>query len=205
MEEAKEVLNLKSKTNLQCKICDRCCKYRGDIRLTPINVLEISKFLKIEIDEFLDKYTHELKGEEPEIALKSVGKEEWCILNDTKTYKCKIQKVKPMQCVVFPLIPIDVKNDLFINSNSCILEENKKTTVNKWLNGNNKIYKRNKEIYLIWIKLIEEIQPKWNKFSKEKQDKIRQLLFKNYDKNKKYKKQIINNIQKVKKIIKQAT
>lgn len=205
MEETKEVLNLKSKTNLQCKICDRCCKYRGDIRLTPINVLEISKFLKIEIDEFLNKYTHEVKGEEPEIALKSVGEEEWCILNDTKTYKCKIQKVKPMQCVVFPLIPIDVKNDLFINSNSCILEENKKTTVNKWLNGNNKIYKRNKDIYLIWIKLIEEIQPKWNKFSKEKQEEIKQVLFKNYDKNKKYKKQIINNIKKVKEIIKQAT
>ena len=41
-----EVLTLKSKTNLSCKICDRCCKYRGDIKLAPISVLEISKFLK---------------------------------------------------------------------------------------------------------------------------------------------------------------
>lgn len=205
MGEKREILNLKSKTNLQCKMCDRCCKYRGDIRLTPINILEISKFLKIEIEEFLEKYTHEIEGEEPEIALKSIGKEESCILNDTKTYKCKIQKVKPMQCVVFPLIPIDVKNDLFINSNSCILEEDKKTTVNKWLNGNNKIYKRNKDIYLIWIKLIEELQPKWKQLTKKEQETIKQLLFKEYNPNKNYKKQIIKNIQKVKEIIKKAT
>ncbi len=199
-----EVLNLKSKANLQCRICDKCCKYRGDIRLTPINVLEISKFLKISIEEFLEKYTYELKGEEPEIALKAVGEEKWCILNEQNTYKCKIQKVKPMQCTVFPLVPIDIKNDLFINSNSCILKENKKITVNKWLNGNNNIYKRNKEIYLKWIKLIEYLQPQWNKLSKEKQQKIKYILFKKYKENKNYKKQIINNIDKVKEILEEV-
>lgn len=201
MEETKEILNLKSKTNLQCKICDKCCKHRGDIRLTPINILEISKFLKISIEEFLEKYTHELKGEEPEIALKAVGKEDRCILNNPENYKCKIQKVKPMQCIVFPLIPIDIKNDIFINTNTCPLAGNKKTSVNKWLNGNNKTYKRNKEIYIKWIKLIEELQPKWNNLTKEKQEKIKQTLFKKYDINKNHKKQIINNIEQVKKII----
>lgn len=36
----------------------------------PINVLEISKFLKISIDEFLEKYTEEVEGENPEIVIK---------------------------------------------------------------------------------------------------------------------------------------
>ena len=47
IETNEEILNLKSKVNLYCSICDKCCEYRGDIKITPINVLEISKFLKI--------------------------------------------------------------------------------------------------------------------------------------------------------------
>lgn len=201
MEETKEVLTLKSKVNLKCEICDRCCKYRGDIRLTPINVIEISKFLKISIEEFLEKYTYELKGDEPEIAIKAVGEDRVCILNDIKTNKCKIQKVKPIQCVMFPLMPINVEQDLFINLGQCKVDPKKKTTVDKWLNGNNKIYKRNKNIYLKWIELLEEMQPKWNSISKEKQEKIKTLLFKNYTTKEKYEKQIIENIKKVRELI----
>ena len=68
-----KVLKLNSKANLNCLICDRCCKYRGDIRLTPINVLEISKYLKISPKNFLEKYTIELEDEQPEIVIKAVG------------------------------------------------------------------------------------------------------------------------------------
>ena len=53
MEEPREILDLKSKVNLNCTLCEKCCEYRGDIKITPINVLKISKFLKISIDEFL--------------------------------------------------------------------------------------------------------------------------------------------------------
>ncbi len=195
-----EVLNLNSKTSLKCIPCEKCCKCRGDIKLTPINVIEISNFLKISIEEFLEKYTYELENEEPEIAIKAVDKEKWCIFNDTETYKCKIQKYKPMQCVVFPLVPVDIDNDLFINSNQCKLENTKKISVNKWLNGNNKIYKRNKEIYMLWIRLMEELQPKWKNLSKENQIKIKNILFREYKKGN-YKNQIKNNIKEVRKII----
>ena len=197
----KEILTMKSKTNLSCKICDRCCKYRGDIKLTPINILEISKFLKIEIKEFLEKYTYEVEGEEPEIALKGIGEERRCILNDDKTFKCKIHKVKPIQCIMFPLMPIDVEKDLFINMHTCPVDENKKTSVNKWLNGNNKIYKRNKNIYLKWIEFIEEIEPKWNKLSKEKQLKVKEIIFEKYNIKEKFEEQIIENLKEERKLI----
>ena len=58
-----------------------------------------------------------------------------------------------------------------------------------------KIYNKNKIIYLEWIKLMEEIQPKWNKISKEKQNLIRKILFEDYI-NGKYREQIITNIKK---------
>lgn len=67
-----EVLTLKSRIPLDCSICDRCCKYRGDIRLTPISVLEISKYLQIGVSEFVARYTVPLENEPPEIVIKAV-------------------------------------------------------------------------------------------------------------------------------------
>lgn len=200
-EVENKILNLKSKDNLNCTLCEKCCEYRGDIKITPINVLEISKFLKISISEFLEKYTEEVKGEEPEIVIKGLGQKRECIFNDRENFKCKIHKVKPMQCVVFPLIPVDINRDLFINSKACPIDCNKTTTVNKWINGNHNIYKKNKDVYLKWIELMEEIQPKWNSYSIEKQNRIRELLFKEYNIKKDFKKQIFENIREVRNTI----
>lgn len=198
-----EILTMKSKTNLSCKVCDRCCKYRGDIKLTPINILEMSKFLKNSIKEFLEKYTHEVENEPPEIALNAIGEERVCILNNQDTNRCKVHKVKPIQCVMFPLMPVDINNDLFVNMRTCPLstENDKKVSVNKWLNSNNNIYKRNKNIYLKWIELLEEIQPKWNSLHSEQKENIKNLLFKNYNLKKNFEKQILENFKEVRKIL----
>lgn len=201
MEETHEILNLKSKANLNCTLCEKCCEYRGNIKITPINVLEISKFLKISIDEFLDKYTEEVKGEEPEIVIKGIGEKQECIFNNRENFKCTINKVKPMQCVVFPLVPVDVKRDLFIDSKACPRATEKKVTVDKWINGNHNIYKKHKLVYLKWIELMEEIQPKWQGISKEKQDKIKDILFKDYNMKKNFEKQVLDNIKKAREVI----
>ena len=196
-----KILTLKSKIPLNCDICDRCCKYRGDIKLTPINVIEISKYLKIPIKEFLDKYTVEVKDEPPEIVINAIGDDRRCVFNNDKTFKCEIHKYRPIQCVMFPLYPIDINNDLFINMGACIVEQKKKTSINKWLNGNN-IYKRNKKIYLKWIEFLEEIQPKWKKISEEKQIQIKNIIFENYNIEKKnYNNQILENMKKVRELI----
>lgn len=201
MEEAKDILNLKSKANLNCSLCEKCCEYRGDIKITPINVLEISKFLKMSIEEFMKEYTIEVVGEEPEIVIKGIGEKQECIFNNRENFKCMINKVKPMQCVVFPLVPIDVKRDLFIDSKACPRATNKKVTVNKWVNGNHNIYKKHKNVYLKWIELMEEIQPRWKTLSKEKQEKIKNILFKEYDMKQNYEKQVFSNIKKAREII----
>ena len=64
--------------------------------------------------------------------------------------------------------------------------------------GNNNIYKRNKEINLLWVDVMEEIQYYWNDFSDLQKLRIRKLLFINYDFMKKnIDKQIKQNLKKI--------
>lgn len=197
----KNILNLKSKANLNCSLCEKCCEYRGDIKITPINVLEISKSLKISIGEFLEKYTMEVIGEEPEIVIKGLGEKQECIFNNRKNFKCMINKVKPMQCVIFPLVPVDVKRDLFIDSKACPRATDKMITVNKWVNGNHNIYKKHKNVYLKWIELMEEMQPRWKTISSDKQEKIKEILFREYNIKKNFEEQVFQNIKKARAVI----
>ena len=204
-----DILTLKSKDKLGCDICNKCCIYRGDIRLTPINVCEISKFLKIPISEFVEKYTDRVDGELFELVLKTKGELKECILYDSKTKKCKIHEVKPMQCVMFPLYPEDIKNDFFTNSGECKKESFPEIKVEKWLNSNNNIYKKHKEFCIYWISFIEDIQRVFqmnNLYDKVDIEYIYELLFKNYKErkiNNSYEKQAKKNIEEVKKIIRE--
>ena len=129
-----DLLTLKSQVELGCDNCDTCCKYRGDIRLTIKNIYDISRYIGITPASFIEKYTHEIEGQEPEKALKSKGEFKECILYDTKRKLCSINSVKPLQCVVFPLFPEDIKNDYFYVTDNCKCKNKKVTTVNEWLN-----------------------------------------------------------------------
>lgn len=191
-----EILTMKSKELLGCNCCDKCCINRGDIRITPLNACMISKYLKISLVDFYNTYTEELKEEAPEKVLKAVGEKYYCIMHEPKTRTCKINSVKPIQCAIFPLFPEDIQNDFFSNQGTCTCTEKKLITVKKWLNGNNNIYKKNKEVNLLWVDLMKELQDKWPQFLKEDQKQIEKKLFYEYDL-KKYniKKQVIQNIK----------
>lgn len=199
-----DILTLKSKEKLGCNRCEKCCIYRGDIRIIPVNACKISKFLKISLKDFLERYTERLENAKLEIALKTTGSLKECILYDKNIKGCKIHPVKPMQCVMFPLVPENLKRDYFYNSNQCVLDNVDEITVNEWVNGNNKIYSKNKKIYIEWIKFIEWIQPKLEKVSDEKLEELYKILFKNYNLKKwNLKSQMRNNMWKVSKIIKE--
>ena len=47
---------------------------------------------------------------------------------------------------------------------------------------------------------MEEIQPWWKIIPSEKQDKIKSLLYNEYDINKNFEKQVLKNIEEVRKI-----
>lgn len=101
-----EILTLKSKEMLGCNLCDKCCINRGDIRITPLNICMISKFLKISIQDFLDTYTEELPGKEPERVLRAVGEKYECIMYDNKTRTCKINSAWSWCSLFITQIPI---------------------------------------------------------------------------------------------------
>ena len=177
-----DILTLKSKVKLGCNMCDKCCVYRGDIKLTPINVCNIARYLKISNEEFIEKYTDRLEGRPLELVLKTRGEKRECILYDREIHGCRVHKVKPMQCTMFPLVPENIKRDYFVDSGECKIEDAKEITVDKWLNENNKNYKKNKDIVLEWIDFLEDIQPKIKECSKEKIDELYKILYCNYDK-----------------------
>lgn len=197
-----ELLTLKSKVELGCDRCDTCCKYRGDIRLTIKNIFDISRYLGITPGDFMDDYTHELEGQEPERALNAVGEFQECVMYDNKKKICTINSVKPLQCVIFPLVPESIKQDYFYVKGECKCQNKNLITVNEWLNGNNNIYKKNKEINYAWVKVIEEIQYFWNDFSDKQKLRIRKLLYKDYDFTKvNIDKAIKQNIKKIYEIV----
>ncbi len=129
-----DILTLKSKVKIGCDMCDTCCKYRGDIRLTIKNIHNISRYLGITPMEFIEKYTHKIDENEPELALNSTGEYKECILYDSVKKRCSVHPVKPLQCVVFPLFPEDIKNDYFYLTDQCKCKNKKTITVDEWLN-----------------------------------------------------------------------
>ncbi len=198
-----DILTLKSKEKLGCDLCDKCCKYRGDIRLTPVNVCEISDYLKITNEEFLYKYTDKLNNGF-EIVLKTKGEIRQCVLYEESEKKCMIHKVKPMQCVMFPLIPESIKRDYFINSNQCKKDTYKEITIKEWLNGNGNIYKNHKKFCMEWINFIENIQDIENELKDQKESELCKLkkesfntLFLNYNIRKSIEKQALEKMNSV--------
>ncbi len=199
-----EILTLKSKEKLGCNLCNKCCIYRGDIRLTPVNVCEIASFLGLTNKEFVEKYTDRLEGDLFELVLKTSGDKRQCVLYDEKNRKCSIHKVKPLQCVMFPLYPESIKQNFFINSGQCVNNEFETITIDKWLNGNGDIYNKHKEFCLYWISFIEDVQDIFRRKNVDIDfEAIYEKLFLEYDTSKSnYEKQARSNINEIKELIK---
>ena len=192
---------INSKAKLGCDICDKCCINRGDIKITPVSVIEISRYLNISPKEFIENYTEQPKNQPLEIVIKAIGNKNRCILNDEKTSMCTVHPVKPMQCVTFPLVPLDIKRDIFYNQDTCVCQNKKEMKVIDWLNGKEGIYLKYKKVYLEWIDMIEKIQNRWEKLNKRTQDQIFNTLFYNYKENEKdIKRSVRKNIKLAEKL-----
>lgn len=195
-------VTLKSKTKLGCDICDRCCINRGDIKITPINILEISRYMQLSLHEFIEIYTEKLEDQPLELVIKACGDNKRCIMNDSITSRCTIHKVKPMQCVTFPLIPVDLEKDLFYKQDTCECANQKEMNVIEWLNGEDGIYLKYKKIYVEWINFIEGMQRIWDRLTTDQQEEIFNIVYYNYkSRDEDIEKCVKNNIKKVKKMI----
>ena len=87
----------------QCKRCGECCKYRGDIFLTPLDVYYICNYLKISLETFLNSY---VTLTDIKLYIKTKGDtEKTCIFYTDNG--CLIHDVKPHACYVFPFIEFE--------------------------------------------------------------------------------------------------
>lgn len=88
----------------KCNNCGMCCRNRGDISLTPLDVFNISKFLKMSCKDFISKYCE--TDEDVDVRILAHGMLKACIFlktNPNGKNKCDIYQVRPMACYLYPL------------------------------------------------------------------------------------------------------
>ena len=87
-----------------CKGCGLCCRQEKGIGVSPLDVLNISKLLRISPKDFISKYC--IIQKDVDVRLATTGLFNECIfLHELSngTYRCDIYDVRPMACYLYPL------------------------------------------------------------------------------------------------------
>ena len=87
-----------SKTFYQCQRCTNCCRWPGFVKLTDSDIAEISDFLGMDENAFIQSHTR-LRPNRDGLALIDQP-DGACIFLDGGD--CAVQPVKPHQCTGFP-------------------------------------------------------------------------------------------------------
>lgn len=81
---------------MKCKQCKAKCCSIFVIHVDIDDVIRISKYLKLSIDQFIGRFISKNK-----LKYKKLNNEDYCIFIDPDTYLCMIHKVKPKICNEF--------------------------------------------------------------------------------------------------------
>lgn len=85
-------------TKFECKMCGKCCRIDGFVRLTEEDIKRISNYLKISEEAFINQYTT-VAPDRLSLILKDTNGHDCCLLTENG---CLIHPVKPEQCKGFP-------------------------------------------------------------------------------------------------------
>jgi Fe-S-cluster containining protein len=97
-----------------CTGCGKCCKTKGSVLMSPMEVFGASSLLKTTISEFKQQYVALEEQLEPEeaaknqigwVQLKNSKETGGCVFLDPETNYCKIYKARPLQCSSYPFWP----------------------------------------------------------------------------------------------------
>jgi Fe-S-cluster containining protein len=95
-----EILTLdSSKPYYQCARCGNCCRWPGDVNVTPEEVTTIAAFLGRDEAEFISSCTR-LNANRTGLSIIDKPNGECLFLEGVNN--CQIQAVKPIQCAGFP-------------------------------------------------------------------------------------------------------
>ena len=86
-----------------CSTCSaRCCTGEsGYIHVSTLEIENISKYIGLEIKEFMDIYLYK-NGYRYSIKERMFGDSYECAFYDRKSNGCAIYEVRPSQCMTFP-------------------------------------------------------------------------------------------------------
>lgn len=87
-----------SEVYYQCQRCTNCCRWPGTVALAEGEAERIAAFLKLDVDDFINRYTDLLPNRNGLTLISRPNHE--CIFLDGRD--CAIQAVKPTQCSGFP-------------------------------------------------------------------------------------------------------
>ncbi len=88
-----------SKPYYQCVRCGNCCRWPGDVNVTPEELTTIATFLGRDEAEFISSCTR-LNANRTGLSIIDKPNGECLFLEGVNT--CQIQAVKPIQCAGFP-------------------------------------------------------------------------------------------------------
>jgi len=204
-----------------CDQCGKCCTYRDDIILSPMDIFKMARELKITPVDFYHEYCVFNIGEHtrmPIVRLGSVGKDYHCVL--LKNHKCSVHTVKPAVCGMFPLgrymsFEKDTYDqaDFATNKVKYLLQppdcgdDSEEHTVREWLSGFD--INLEDEVFVEWQKAISRFGNKINELEK-KQDMltmmeiwfvVRVVLYLQYDTSKDFLPQFKNNAEHLLKLL----
>ena len=184
--------------NFKCERCGKCCKHRGDLGLTPMDVFQISKYLNISCEEMVRRYTRlsHRHGNFPQLVIQGVGKQSTCIFYDRRS-GCKIYPARPAQCYLFPLEPLTPStspNPKFgIRECYSKAKTDDKMPVQEWIRRSSDRYEAEKDIFHWYMETLPGLERfcEDNPYSKEK---IKHLIYCEYDLTKDMDEQIKYNL-----------
>ena len=204
-----------------CDQCGKCCTYRDDIILSPMDIFKMARELKITPVDFYHESCVFNIGEHtrmPIVRLGSVGKDYHCVL--LKNHKCSVHTVKPAVCGMFPLgrymsFEKDTYDqaDFAINKVKYLLQppdcgdDSEEHTVREWLSGFD--INLEDEVFVEWQKAISRFGNKIKELEK-KQDMltmmeiwfvVRVVLYLQYDTSKDFLPQFKNNAEHLLKLL----
>lgn len=162
-----------------CTQCGKCCVYREDIILSPMDLHRMSKELNMSHTDFIIKYCSSHIGSAsrmPIIMLRPVGKDRRCPL--LRNNKCSVHNVKPAVCAMFPLgryiaFPKGEFGARTIESSEVKYmlqppecgDESETHTVREWLSGFD--ISLEDKVYLRWNQVLSELSVKLQQLEKK--------------------------------------
>lgn len=207
-----------------CTMCGKCCINRDDILLTPKDIYNMAKELKITTKELFETYCESYIGSDsriPIVRLKPRGSVKICPL--LKDRKYSVHKAKPTVCAMFPIGRcLTLKKDAdpskeisasriqYIFTDPGCGEKTETHTVREWLQSFG--ISLEDEFFVKWQQVVVELSQFFCKAEKTASERILELswtaafvlLYLHYDIEQDFLPQFEKNVQEIAALLQKA-